>query len=743
MNWTNRLSARFWENSLLVFGLWMLIVAQSMAATGEYSLALNEVAPQPKFDVTSQFKLDEATMGELFFKTTQGYVASTFLHGEVDIVVSGLLVKARVTQQFENLTPDWQEATYVFPLPDNAAVHALRVTTGDRVIEGEIQEKAAARKTYHQAKAEGKRAALVEQLRPNMFTTNVSHIAPGDSVEIEIEYLQQLVLKDGIVQLRFPTTMTPRYHPQGASTESLSVESSADTEVARNVSISQGWQRFPIESLRLPEAPVVLPEDVAQDSHRLKVALHISPGFLVDGIHSLTHGLHGNFIADDVNGGHYEINLGMTDTLMNRDLVVEWSPSTQGEPQLALYTEQIRGDTYGLLFMTPPNAQSVSTLPRELVFVVDTSGSMGGRPIMHAQQVLHKALSGLSAQDQFNVIRFSSDASAFAPRSLAVTSANLQAAHTYADGLSANGGTEMAAALKLALPRGYQGEFLRQVVFITDGSVSNEQALFRQIEQSLGKASLFTVGIGAAPNSYFMRKAAEFGRGTFTQIDDESQIEGRISHMLEKLGEPLLRDIDVVWPPGSNAEMYPGRIPDLYAGDPLVFTFRLPGKVDEVQLVVKGKRANADRGEALWQKPLQFSVDNSQGGRDIEAGEAGKAGKGIDKLWARNRIAFLKDEHVRGVDKATTSQEILTTALKYGLVSDVTSLVAVDHTPVREAGDVEQQQSHVASLLPAGMTNNMLKYPQTDAGSLLRLMLGSLGIILGFGLLRRKHVDEI
>lgn len=730
MNWANKLGSRFWENLLLVLGFWLIMAAQSMAASIEHD---NLTEPERK--VASD--PGDATMGELYFRSSQGYVAGTFLHGEVDIVVTGLLVKARVTQTFKNLTLDWQEATYAFPLPENAAVHALRVKTGDRIIEGEIQEKAAARKTYSQAKAEGKRAALVEQQRSNMFTTDVSHIAPGGSVEVEIEYLQQLALKDGIVQLRFPTTMTPRYTPDvrtrvsadtlAALTDKQDDEKASDPESVKAVPVIQGWQHLPLESISVPQAPVVLPGDVASNSHRLKVTLNISPGFMVDGIHSLTHALHGNFVADDVSGGYYEINLGMTDTLMNRDLVVEWSPSKQNEPQLALYTEQVGGDTYGLLFMTPPNAENVSTLPRELVFVVDTSGSMGGRPIVHARQVLHKALSGLRSDDKFNVVRFSSDASAFASKSLVATPTNLLAAQTYVDRLDANGGTEMSAALDLALPRGYQGELLRQVVFITDGSVSNEQALFGQIEQSLGNASLFTVGIGSAPNSYFMRKAAQFGRGTFTQIDDESQIEGLISQMLEKLGAPLLRDIEVIWPEGVNAEVYPGRLPDLYAGDPLAFTFRLSGAVGEVKLLVKGLRADSDQGESPWQRPLLLSIDNAS------------AGKGADKLWARNRIAFLKDEHVRGVDKEKTSKQILATALQYGLVSDVTSLVAVDHTPVREVGDFEQQASKVPSLLPAGMSNNMLKYPGTDAGSLLRIIVGSLGMLLGFSLLRFKY----
>ncbi|MCP5208419.1 MAG: marine proteobacterial sortase target protein [Hahellaceae bacterium] len=731
MNWVNKISTRFWENSLLVFGLWLIVAAQSMAVPQEINPALDSVRPH------------DATMGELFYKTKQGYTAGTFLHGEVDIVVTGLLVKAHVRQVFENLTADWQEATYVFPLPDNAAVHAMRVKTGDRIIEGEIQEKAAARKTYNQAKSQGKRAALVEQQRPNMFTTDVSHIAPGDKVEVEIEYLQQLALKDGIVQVRFPTTITPRYTPQitlqkqsETGTTELSGEEATNTlldETYRQPPmVANGWQSAGLESLGVAGPPVVLPADVARDSHRMQVKMSIAPGFMVDGIHSLTHSLHGNFVDSSdvhgVSGGHYEVNLGMNDTLMNRDLVVEWSPARQSEPQLALYTEQVRGNTYGLVFMTPPTAENVSTLARELIFVIDTSGSMGGRPMAHAIQVLHKALSGLSTQDRFNVIRFSSDASAFAPNPLPATAANVQAAHAYADNLSANGGTEMSGALTLALDRGSDSQtFLRQIVFITDGSVSNEQALFSQIEQSLGQASLFTVGIGTAPNSYFMRKAAEFGRGTFTQIDHESQIESLISQMLAKLGAPLLRDIQVVWPAGIKADVYPGRLPDLYAGDPLVFTFRVPGEVNNVDLTVQGTRADNGRGQAAWQKPLQFSVDQNG------------VKKGLDKLWARSRIAYLKDEHVRGVAKDVASKEILSTALTYGLVSDVTSLVAVDHTPVRETNDNDLTKTQVASLLPDGMANNMLRYPKTNNGSFLQLLMGALGLLFGYCLFWRKH----
>lgn len=729
----NRLQQRILENFLFFIGFGLILISHAMA---------EPVIDEPVMPSINPY---DAASGELYFQNNQGYSASTLMNTDVDINVTGLLAKAIVKQHFINQTIDWQEALYVFPLPENSAVHRMRIRVGERIIEGEIKEKSQARKTYNQAKAQGKRTALVEQKRPNMFTTEIAHIAPGDEVTVEIEYLQQLVLKDNRVQLRFPTTITPRYNP---SDTLVSSEVESDNEAPST--IAQGWQR--LESSRPPLGPVVLENEVDADANRINLSLKVAPGFEIDGLHSLTHTLKGDFIDNTETGGHYEVSLRAGSAKMNRDFVVEWSPIKTAQTQVALFTERRDGVVYGSMLLTAPKtlepsegakevANGAEFLPRELIFVVDTSGSMGGAPIANARNVLHRALDGLRPQDKFNVIRFSSTASAFWHRALEVNANNLQRAHRYVDGLQSGGGTEMSQALSMALNTHYSGDrYLRQVVFITDGSVGNEQALFQQIEQSLGDNRLFTVGIGSAPNSYFMRKAAEFGRGSFSYVDDQSQIEAVVGTMLKKIGEPVLRDITIDWGDGGGqAEIYPPRIPDLYAGDPLAFSFRLVDEDastgdknnTEMALTIAGIKSGtgikSHRGE--WSKKFRFnSPEVAKSDETIDS-----AGMGLDKLWARSKIAFLKDEHVRGVSAEESRKQVLAVALRYGLVSDVTSLVAVDKTPVREAADSTLEQSKVPGLLPKGLKKGMARYPSTYTGSLSQILLGLFGLAMGVG----------
>ncbi len=260
----------------------------------------------------------------------------------------------------------------------------------------------------------------------------------------------------------------------------------------------------------------------------------------------------------------------------------------------------------------------------------------------------------------------------------------MRLAERFVQQLRADGGTEMKSALELAFqsqaPEGYLG----QVVFMTDGSVGNESELFSLIEQKLGKARLFTVGIGSAPNSYFMRKAAEFGRGTYTFISDLSETQEQMSELFVKLERPVLTNLDLQLPAGS--EVFPETIPDLYAGEPVIVSVKMPSQAGEAILT------GTVNGET-WTRRLNLNNAGSQ--------------NGVSQLWARAKIEELNDDVIRGADWLAAEEAITELALKHHLVTDYTSLVAVDKTPSRPQEEALNTEA-IPQNLPEGQNHEAI-----------------------------------
>ncbi|MFC6980728.1 VWA domain-containing protein [Microbulbifer taiwanensis] len=314
-------------------------------------------------------------------------------------------------------------------------------------------------------------------------------------------------------------------------------------------------------------------------------------------------------------------------------------------------------------------------LPREVVYVIDTSGSMSGNSIRQAKESLQLALSRLQPNDRFNVIEFNSDTRAFFPRPVAANSANIQQARSRVEGLQATGGTEMAPALRLALSQQMPGSdaLVHQVVFITDGAVGNERALFELIQQSLRDARLFTVGIGSAPNNHFMRKAAQFGRGSTVTIGDLGEVQERMQTLFTKLENPLATDLQLQWPQELLVDAYPKRVPDLYRGEPLQLVAKIQGGVLAGEVQLRGRLA----GQQFVHKLALKESDADQGA-------------GIGSLWARAKIEALRDQQLQSGEQSdagkTLRGQILQLALDHQLASPYTSFVAVEEKVVRPEG---------------------------------------------------------
>lgn len=717
----------------------MLMVVAILLLLSGYSISSQATTHRM---INNEMTLDQVDSGRLLWKTLVPlssasvshsspefagpthkvrYIPATLLDEDVAINVSGLILTATVTQRFKNDTDEWLEAVYAFPLPENAALYHMEMIVGDRRIKGEVKEKAEAKKIYQKAKKAGKKAALVEQHRPNLFTNNVANIPPGETIEVTLEYNQVVEYNQGAFELRFPLTTTPRYFPGVVDAETVARQINQHNPTAA-IDTSTGWA---LPTTQVPDAhqisPFTIPlTSMPNNTHTAKLTATIEAGFPIEGLNSVSHQI---VVQPEATG--YQVVLKNGHSPMDRDFVLTWKPQVGSEPKAALFTEEFEGDQYSLLMVMPPQQlPEEMVLPREQIFVIDTSGSMGGESIRQAKASLEKALLSLRTGDRFNVIEFNSFTHTLFQHSVPANQTNIAKALGYVKGLQADGGTEMSSALTAGFSGSVYPGYLRQVIFMTDGSVGNEQALFKQIQRELGDSRLFTIGIGSAPNSFFMRKASEFGRGSFTYISDLSEVEIKLKKLFDTLRSPVLSD--VVMDGGNNAgEGYPRQLSDLYLGEPLVQVIKHGDDVSMVKL-----SANS-LGMYQSQTPLWQQSINLQGG---------KQAKGIATYWGRQKIESLMDsgflvdnDDSQAQTTARLRNQVVDVALKHHLVSPYTSLVAVEEVISRPEHEALNKGA-VPQLLPKGSSQKMARFPQTATSSQLYLLVGLFILLLGGGM---------
>ena len=592
--------------------------------------------------------LEAAGTGTLLLSTTAPgvYLPAPTLETGVDIEVTGLVARTRVTQRFQNPTDAWVEGIYVFPLPSGAAVDQLHLVVGGRVIEGEIHEQQEAERIFAEARASGRRASMVSQERPNLFTTAVTNLGPGERVEVVIHYQEDLRFDDGTFELRFPMVVAPRYIP-GAP---LPV---APTGV--------GWAT-PTDAV--PDADRITPPVVATAKlNPVELSVKLDAGFPLAALDSPSHPLAVE-LASDVG---YLVRPQGGAVPADRDFVLRWRPAVGSEPKAAVFTEEREDGVYALVMVMPPsdkNPTATVRLPRETVLIIDTSGSMSGASIEQARESLRFALDRLAPEDSFNIVEFNSFAKKLFAESQPARAETVDEARAYVSSLQANGGTEMLPALKLALEGPTVEGAVRQVIFITDGSVGNENELFAYLGEHLGESRLYTVAIGSAPNSFFMEEAAARGRGTFTHIGRPEDVAGKMGELFAKLESPVLSGIELEWS-DPTVEAWPEKVPDLYLGEPVVVAVRLAKSGARVELTGR-------RGDEPWSTGLRLG--------------AGQAQAGIEKLWARRKVGALLRRQGPEVDAAETRREITELGLDHHLVTPYTRLVAVDPTPAAPPG---------------------------------------------------------
>lgn len=642
---------------------------------------------------------DDVTTGTLLLESAEERIEAPRVHTAVRMKVSGIIARVDVTQHFTNPSDRWVEGIYAFPLPETAAVNELHMQVGERVIVGEIREKAEAQQLFEQARDNGQRASVVHQQRPNIFRTAVANIGPRETITIKIAYLQVLDQQRGRYSVRFPLAITPRYVP-GVTLQAAEMATS-ETPVRVLSTSADAHDTATLGDLQ----PALAHANVQQQS--VSFDIEIDAGTVIDNISSAYH-----TIDIDANDSVYRIELANETVAPDRDFELAWTPVVLGGPATALFRERTDAGEHVLLMFMPPQDPAPIAAPREVIFIIDTSGSMAGNSIVQARAALSKGLRTLTPADRFDVIDFDSTFDVLFAEPVAASQANLDRAQRYVAALDADGGTEMLPALEAAFAMPRSAEHLRQIVFITDGAVSNEVELMRAIQEGAGEARLFIVGIGSAPNGYFMRTAAQAGRGTFTFIGAGHEVEQRMGELFRKLTQPVLSNIELRWPGGIAPEYATAQIGDLYADEPLVISARLPARARGV-LTISGRAGTA------WTR--QISLDDAD------------ASPGVATLWARTRIADLMSLQTQRVNDADIRARVLPLALEYRLVSKYTSLVAIDKTPVRRP-DETLRAARVENTKPNGQQWHASGLPGTATPAELQIILGSLALILALAM---------
>jgi Ca-activated chloride channel family protein len=637
----------------------------------------------------------EPSSGTLLFRSEAGDEPAPRVHTDIDMTVSGIIARVQVTQQFQNPADRWVEGIYAFPLPENSAVNELRMQVGERIVVGEIREKAEAQQLYVQARENGQRASVVHQQRPNIFRTAVANIGPHETIKITLTYLQVVDQQGGRYSLRFPLTITPRYVPGVSVAEAI--VATPETPVALLNESHGAHDTATVGDLQ----PQFAHANASRQSVRFNI--NLDAGVPVEYITSAYHKIKIDNAADD----GYRVALTEGSVAPDRDFELSWTPVVHGQPAAVLFRESTDAGEHMLLMFMPPQERGVLRTSREVIFIIDTSGSMSGESIEQAREALLTGLKTLLPTDRFNLIQFNSTHDCLFDAPVAATADNIAAAQRYVTGLRAQGGTEMLSALTAAFAMPHSPEHLRQVLFMTDGAVSNEAELMYAIRQGLGDARLFTVGIGSAPNGHFMRTAAQMSRGTFTFIGQTSEVEQRMNELLRKLTSPVLTDITLYWPDSVTPEYAPAGIGDLYADEPLLITARLPEKV-------RGTLNITGRSMRVW-------------GRQISL-QAAESRTGIATLWARKRIEDIVNQQAQGVPDNEIRAHVLPLALRYQIVSKYTSLVAIDKTPARTP-DESLHSTRIESTKPHGQNWPASGMPATATTAELQLWIGVLSLL--------------
>jgi Ca-activated chloride channel homolog len=582
---------------------------------------------------------DAPGSGALVAQIEQKQVPMPLKHTDVRASVSGYIGTVEVTQQFLNPYSSKIEAVYVFPLPHNAAVNEFIMTIGERRIRGIIRERKEAEQLYQEAKRQGYVASLLTQERPNVFTQKVANIEPGKEIDVDIKYFQTLEYADGWYEFVFPMVVGPRFNPPGI-TKGIGAVARGQTGIS--------GQDTEVHYLRPNE----------RTSHDISLKLELDAGVPIEEFECKTHQVTSEAISPE----HLSVSLAPTDTLPNKDFVLRYRIAGDRIKSSLMTQRDERGGYFTLMLYPPQELRALKRQPLEIVFVLDCSGSMNGRPIEQAKGAIARGLRLLQPGDSFQLITFSITASPYGAAPLEATTENVDRALQFLGSLKGENGTMMLEAVKAALDFPHDPQRLRFVCFLTDGYVGNEAEILGEIHRRLGASRIFSFGIGSSVNRYLMDHMAKAGRGAVAYLglhDSAAQI---MEDFFKRISHPALTDLKIDWGGLNVTEAFPAALPDLFVGRPVVLAGRFAGTQDTT-IRINGLAAG---------QPLQVSVP-------ALVSDASAKHSGLPSVWARMKIAELADRSTYQPD-AELPDEIKHVALDYGLMSPFTAFIAVDST---------------------------------------------------------------
>ena len=592
------------------------------------------------------------------------------LKTDIQTRIQGDLASVTVIQTFANPTSDPLNATYLFPLNKDSAVHAMTMEVGDEIIQAQIHKIEEAKKKFNKAKRQGKAASLLVQHRPNMFTQHIANLMPGLPVKVTLTYDQTVPRVDGNYELVIPLIVGPRYQPARSGKPPQVVDDGITIGI-KKVKAEVEFNQWEIETL--PSYPDVsgltIPDTISKD--RVSIIVNMEAGAEIPNIYSRTHKIQ---VAGDKN--KKSVTLANGRTIDNRDFVLRYQLAGKNtQPAFLSYNDS--KDGYFSLWIEPPaSPKSKDITAREMVFVLDTSGSMSGQPIDASKAFMRHALNSLRSDDYFRVIRFSNNASEFTSGPVRATPNNINNGLRYVDSLHAGGGTEIPNAIRQAFSIPQPNGTLRIVVFLTDGYIGNESEVLKLITGTIGDARIYAFGVGTSVNRFLLSEMGRKGRGFARFMDPTEDAEEVAQELADKLGSPVLTDINIDWGDLKVSEVTPAVIPDLFAGD----SIRVLGKIEgsgthtvEVKGRVRGRQASL---------PIQAVLPDGKDETTLSP---------IPQIWARSQIA----EHMGQINSPNNfrtthlsndelKQKVINLGLKHSLTTRWTSFVAVSRKIVNE-----------------------------------------------------------
>lgn len=592
---------------------------------------------------------DDATPGTGALVTTlpgeAAPVPVPLKHTHVSAKVDAYIATVDVQQQFHNPFESKIEAVYVFPLPQNAAVNEFVMTIGDRKIRGIIREREEAERIYKQARSQGHVASLLTQERPNIFTQKVANIEPGKQIDVNIKYFHTLAYEDGWYEFVFPMVVGPRFNPAGFTDGIGAVGRASGQSTSGQPTSGGSGQKTEVQYLKPNE----------RSGHDIGLTLEIDAGVSIEAIRSVNH----RIVETPLDESRVRVAIAESDALPNKDFVLRFQVAGETIKTNVLTHRDERGGFFTMVLYPPKALKDTERSPMEMIFVLDCSGSMNGKPIEQAKDAIIHGIEQLRPYDSFQVIRFSNNASQFGDKPVIATNSMKRKAINYVRGLRGGGGTMMIEGIKAALDFPHATERLRFVSFMTDGYIGNDRDIIGEVHNRIGESRIFSFGVGSSPNRYLMDRMAKEGRGAAAYLSLNDNGDEVMDQFFTRVSHPALTDIAVNFGGAQVSEVYPRKIPDLFVGKPVVITGRYTGQFsDDIHVTGRagGKRIN-----------ILLPVDET----------STDARPSLPSVWARTKIADLYDQHTWDPNPDLPS-EVRQTALNYQLMSAYTAFVAVD-----------------------------------------------------------------